>query len=333
MKASILVGAGFAMAMGPCGCRSFSAYSSATAIFATATTSESTAFKSDVAMADTLCQRRAEFDYIYNRMAGAPAAMNLSGWYATRQFPAFGPDAGAETWKDHCASITAADALASRGMDALAGYAQALQTVADGGSYDGGTLATAATDIGTLVSKIAPSSHVGSTVKGVAEPIGTLGSAITEIYVTAKLKAAVSNPKSHDAVKGILSSLMKYEVAVGDELRDAQDQLKEVLDGANVRLTPRSDGGLMQPDPDAVLTLANAWERYDAELRQIAQGLSDHQRVLTDLQQAYEALYKAATSPASESEALDEVRKYVNDIVTILSGVQSAFGGGKDGGS
>ncbi len=300
-------------------------YLDAAGEFAKATGASATILGGMTDLAHQLCLERAHLDYLVHRLEGSnklDAHGNIdprrgqpvpfARYFSAAQIPVPGGEPPTQSWETHCSQVGVADQLATKALQALSAYANALQTVAVT-DFTGSNVKQLGTDAGALARALTQNtSSTTNKVAAISGAVSELAGTLEKQYAEAKVKDIVTT--ADPDVKTILAGLISYLDAVGEEGTDATHLLRTLLADADTKLS--------SPDPVALLTLQNISARWQSDLQSKLQALSRMSAALSSLSDAESNLAAAAGKKAPD---LGMVLADVNDVVTNIQAIQKAF--------
>lgn len=192
-----------------------STYLRATRPYAEAIAAGTAAFVEELELAGAMCQRRIEMDQLRHLIEGS--TNQIIGWEA------------------HCEQIALATKVQRRAASLLLAYAQALQQLADGVTYQGTGLGDAAGGTADLIRRFAgASSPEAAYASALGPPLTQLAEFLLTQSASVEIKRRID--ESAPAVEAMLGAMAAYVKATDAQLLVYEHEVTKLLADAEARL-------------------------------------------------------------------------------------------------
>jgi hypothetical protein len=272
-------------------------YMRATKPYAAAVAEGTEAFLGELAVAQATCQRRAEFGLARHLMEGSRD--ETVGWAL------------------HCQDIATAATAQRHATEVLAAYAQALAQLADGATYQGAGLGSAATAAGQLTARfVGKDSAEAAYVGALGPPLNQLAGFLLAQATSVELKRIIA--ESAPAVEAILKAMMAYVQATDAQLLVHQHEVEKLLADAEARL--RTEPGKPEGTRKVPPLEALGFVREAAALRASLAASLEQQKALAVALTSLLAAEERLTRAGERDE--EELGVVVQDAITAVEAIR-----------
>jgi len=300
--------AAIVIAVGSAGCSS--AYTRASAAYAKASGQSTDAVSEAPATAADLCRTSAHMAFLQKRLSPEGSKLFWSEYFEKETATATGL-----TWKKHCEGIDASGKLFSKGIAALAAYADSLGSLADKGAYDGSEIKDLADSASAIAGSLG-NDQVSSAIKPVGGILKTFAGVVVGAYVERTLKDYTV--RADPTVQALLDALTAYVDALDKGLHQRAEQLQR----QTVSLVEKDAKLLEAPaDPVKLVTFYGFAVSVDTEVEKARTTIDGYRSVLKKMKAAHQELTKAGQSGSDE-----DVKKVLGTIASLLADISSLKG-------
>jgi hypothetical protein len=268
----------------------------------------------ETTVAFSLCREEAAFTYFERSLKTLPTDAIPS----PKSFDEFWTSDSAKhdvhgraiPWASYCSDLDKTGEIFHQAALALGDYAVGIAALADAKAFDGTSLDT----IGTGVGSVAESLQAASTVVSAAKDVGSATSGMASTVVTLirihELKDILKD--SHDSVTNVLRHMNQYLAALNEQLTvvvGARRDALSLVDGN------RADAGGFTPAAEGVMVFDLDTSSAN-RLQRIGQHITADRNLVALILQAEDTLTKAAQGESTQpaQKAADELSKSITNL-------------------